>query len=277
MLNSQKLAKKVRKIREDMEISQGELAERIGLSRVALSQLEIGKRGIDALELAAIAEALGISVDFLLHEEKDEKPRKSAAIKLNFSEEKLKNLILYILNKCGGKPNVGETVLYKLLYFVDFDCFEITGKPLTGMSYIKMQFGPVPKAAQFNQAVGEMIKNKEIEIISSNYFGKVQKRYISWKKYDVASFKSEELEIINAVINQLSDLTASQIEDYVHGDAPWKIADDQEEIDYNLVFERSAPYAHRNYEGLWREASAKDALKALGPMSDEEYNYYQNL
>lgn len=28
---------------------------------------------------------------------------------------------------------------------------------------------------------------------------------------------------------------------------------------------------------LWQEASFKDTLKVLGPMSDEEYNYYRNL
>ena len=32
-----------------------------------------------------------------------------------------------MIEKCGGKPNLGETVLYKLLYFIDFDNFEITG------------------------------------------------------------------------------------------------------------------------------------------------------
>lgn len=279
MINQEKLAKKIKKLRKDHNINQEEFAEKVSLSRAALSQLEIGKRGIDALELAAIAKALRVSVDFLLYEdeEKKENPIKPKIADFSFNEEKLENLILYLLNKCGGKPNVGETVLYKLLYFIDFDCFEIIGRPLTGMNYIKMQFGPVPKAAQFNPVVNRMIKNKEIEIISSNYFGMLQKRYISWKKYDISSFKSEELEIINTVINQLSDFTASQIEDYVHGDAPWKIAGNKEEIDYNLVFERSAPYAHRDYEGLWQEASVKDTLKELGPMSEEEYNYYQNL
>jgi len=34
-------------------------------------------------------------------------------LKLN----KFKNVLLYILERCAGKPNVGETVLNKLLYF----------------------------------------------------------------------------------------------------------------------------------------------------------------
>ena len=46
----------------------------------------------------------------------------------NFDPKKLKNVILYILEKCAGKPNVGETVLYKLLYFIDFDNFEINNQ-----------------------------------------------------------------------------------------------------------------------------------------------------
>ena len=31
---------------------------------------------------------------------------------------KFKEVFLYILNKVGAKPNVGKTVLFKLLYFI---------------------------------------------------------------------------------------------------------------------------------------------------------------
>src|ERR1051325_3696871 len=58
--------------------------------------------------------------------------------------DKFKNVLLYILERCAGKPNVGETVLYKLLYFADFNYYELYEEQLTGASYKKLPRGPVP-------------------------------------------------------------------------------------------------------------------------------------
>ncbi|QQS18171.1 hypothetical protein IPL68_06065 [Candidatus Saccharibacteria bacterium] len=47
--------------------------------------------------------------------------------------EKLREVLLYVLGKVGAKPNVGETVLYKLLYFIDFDYYEKLANPLPAL------------------------------------------------------------------------------------------------------------------------------------------------
>jgi len=43
------------------------------------------------------------------------------------------------LEKCGAKPNVGETMLYKLLYFVDFNYYELFESSLTGEAYRRIK------------------------------------------------------------------------------------------------------------------------------------------
>lgn len=57
---------------------------------------------------------------------------------------KFKQVLLYILNKVGAKPNVGQTVIYKLLYFIDFDYYELFEEQLMGLTYIKDTYGPTP-------------------------------------------------------------------------------------------------------------------------------------
>jgi hypothetical protein len=57
---------------------------------------------------------------------------------------KFKQVLLYILEKVGSKPNVGETVLNKLLYFIDFDYYEKFEENLMGATYIKNHHGPTP-------------------------------------------------------------------------------------------------------------------------------------
>ena len=51
---------------------------------------------------------------------------------------KFKQVLLYILNKCGQKPNVGKTVLNKLLYFADFNYYEKYFESITGVEYVKL-------------------------------------------------------------------------------------------------------------------------------------------
>jgi hypothetical protein len=58
--------------------------------------------------------------------------------------EKFKQVILYILTKVGAKPNFDQTVLYHLLYFIDFDYYELYEEQLMGLKYIKSSSGPIP-------------------------------------------------------------------------------------------------------------------------------------
>jgi hypothetical protein len=41
------------------------------------------------------------------------------------------------LRKVGGKPNEGMTVIYKRLYFIDFDYYEKYEYQLMGLVYVK--------------------------------------------------------------------------------------------------------------------------------------------
>lgn len=160
--------------------------------------------------------------------------------------EKFKNLLLYVLEKCAGKPNVGETVLYKLLYFIDFNYYEIYEEQLTGVTYRKLEHGPVPY--KIDKILDEMKKNKEIEFINSVYFGFPQKRYLPLVKPDLTKLKASEKDVIDKAIEQLSDMTARGIKEYSHNDIPWTATKDKETIDYELVFYRTPPYSQRVYK-----------------------------
>jgi len=52
------------------------------------------------------------------------------------------------------------------------------------------------------------------------------------------------------VLNNLSDMNATQISEYSHNDVPWQTTDDGDVIDYESVFYRNAPYSVREYGEL---------------------------
>ena len=278
MINQKNLGNKIKTLREDKQISQEELAEKVGVGRAAISQIENGGRGIGFLELARIADFFGVRTDYFLIEESLPELNNINLSKNNFDQVKLRNVLLYILEKCAGKPNIGETVLYKLLYFVDFDSFEIYKKAIIGLDYVNLQFGPVPVSSQYSSVITKMKESEELRVISQNYYGLKIKRYINLVSYPLGSLEPEETKVIDFVINSFSDLSATKIEDYVHGDAPWALTKKGDLIPYHLVFEREAPYSKlENDLRKFKLTGVKDILKEVGDISKEDYDYYERL
>lgn len=247
MVTKKELAKRIKKFREDLELSQEQLAEKLRLPRPSISQIESGQREVSGIELAKLAQIFGVSSDVLLS---PESKRKTASSKKEtkmpkLNRDKFKQILLYILERCGAKPNVGETVLYKLLYFADFNFYELYEEYLTGESYRKISYGPAP--CRFKEIVDKMIQKRELKKITSEYFGMTQKKYIPQIKPDLGKLNARELEVINQVIDRLSSMNALAIEDHSHNDIPWQVTDDKEIIDYETVFYRKPAYSVREY------------------------------
>lgn len=254
---SEKLAKRIKALREELGLSQEELAKRLRASRPKVSQMENNEVRITAEELVALANIFNVSVESLLDFNKAPKVILEKGeevigqdVRINVPQKnvkKFKEVLLYILNKVGAKPNVGETVLYKLLYFIDFDFYEKYEEQLIGATYIKNHHGPTP--VEFKKVVEEMIKNKEIRIVDKDYYKYPQRKYLPLKGPDLSVLKANEKEIIDKVLNRLSDMNATEISEYSHGDVPWLTTDDGQPIEYESVFYRTRPYSVREYAG----------------------------
>jgi addiction module HigA family antidote len=252
-----KIGERIKELREQLRINQQRLSEMLKVSRPTISQIENGERKISADELIKLSEIFNLSVESLLNLQKEpevilreERKRKGLKpqIRINVPQknlDKFKEVFLYILNKVGSKPNIGETVIYKLLYFIDFNFYEKYEEQLIGATYIKNQYGPTP--VEFKKITDKMIKDKEIMKVESSYFEYPQTKYLPLKKADLSKLKANEIEVIDDVLNRLSDMNAVQVSEYSHNDVPWLTTEDGEIIEYEAVFYRTPPYLTRNY------------------------------
>lgn len=256
-LSMKQIGQRIALLRKNKGLSQEDLAKNLEISRSSLAQIELGNRGIDILELQKLSLKLEFSLDDFLSKNFNENKfinEKTESLTNIINErisvpilqiEKFKNVLIYILEKCAGKPNVGETVLYKLLYFSDFNYYELYEEHLTGAKYRKLPFGPVPQ--KLDSIINQMIVNEQIQRIKTEYHGYVQTRYLPLVKANLTELKASEKETIDRVIEQMSDWSASSISDYSHKDIPWLASKEGEEINYELAFYRDTPFSVRNY------------------------------
>ncbi len=256
-LSQKQIGQRITKLRKIKGLSQEDLARSINVSRSSLAQIELGNRSVNILELQQLSMELGFSLDdfmskdFEIRQEINGENEQSTNIIeeriavpiLNI--EKFKNVLLYILEKCAGKPNVGETVLYKLLYFSDFNYYELYEEHLTGAKYRKLPYGPVPQ--KLNVIINQMIEGGTLKRVKTEYHGYPQTRYLPLEKADLKELKASETEILDRVIEQMSDWSAAAISNYSHKDLPWLASKEGEEINYELAFYRDAPFSVRNY------------------------------
>lgn len=70
-IQRQKLQALLKRIREDKEIRQVELAERLGVPQSFVSKYETGDRRLDILELRQICNAVGISLEEFIQKLED--------------------------------------------------------------------------------------------------------------------------------------------------------------------------------------------------------------
>jgi transcriptional regulator with XRE-family HTH domain len=250
------IGQRIKKLRKVFEFNQEKLAERLGVSRPTVSQMENGGRKIRAEELKKLADIFNVSIDDLMNPQKqyqviikeDHVPYSKNDVLRNSIPEKnlskFKEVLLYVLNRIGAKPNIGETVIYKLLYFMDFDFYEKYEEQLIGATYKKNRYGPTP--IEFMKIVETMLKNKEIIKVKDDYFDYPRTKYLPRRQADLSGLKANEKEIIDSVLARLSDMNATQISEYSHKDVPWLTTEDGAVIDYESVFYRTPEYSVRN-------------------------------
>jgi hypothetical protein len=141
---------------------------------------------------------------------------------------KLTALVHYICYKCPDPTTLGAVKLNKIVWYSDVLSYVGGGKPITGETYIKRQFGPVPKHIQ---KVLERLKNSgDIVVREADFHDFSKREFIATTKPDISMFAPEEISTIDHVISIISHKhTASSISMKTH-DAIWELAEIGEEI-----------------------------------------------
>lgn len=151
-------------------------------------------------------------------------------------DRRLRELMLHVAARCQNDPTFGATKLNKILFFADFSSFIKTGKPVTGAVYMRQDNGPVPR--RLVPAREELIGRGRAVIQKNELWnGMVQNRLIALDKADLSAFTKEELQQVEAVVENLDGRTAAEVSKLSHDEClAWEIAEDGEDIPYEAAF-----------------------------------------
>lgn len=143
--------------------------------------------------------------------------------------EKLKRLTHYIC-ACADRCLLGAIKLNKILWYSDIIAYRELGKPITGETYIKQNFGPVPK--HIKEVLGVLVLEKKVIERDVPRYSYIKREYVSLTDPDISPFSNEEIEIVNFVTENICEnFTAPEISEYSHNDL-WHFAEMGEELPY---------------------------------------------
>ena len=255
------MTKFLKKFRQKQNVSQEFLAKKIGVSRPTYAQIENGTRKMLVEEAQKLARFFGLSLENFLTGKENSAPKvelekntkqtkfKKQEMRISVPQEKVakfKEVILYILERIGARPNIGEAVVCKLMYFIDFDYYEKFEEQLIGAKFIKNHFGPTPVA--FKEIITQMEQNGDLTHVTKKYFQHDQKKYLPRRSANLSNFSAQEKELIDWEIERFKDFNATKMRDYSHKDVPWIGANDLQPINYEAVFSRTDEFSVRQYD-----------------------------
>ncbi len=172
-----------------------------------------------------------------------------------FDREKFKRLILYVIWRTGDVRDFGAIKLNKVLWFTDARTYEALGESVTGATYIRRKFGPVPK--NIEQVLEELEREGQIQAWSEPYFDFSIQRYSAHSPPDSSIFNADELGFIDWWIKHVSEQhTAASISEKSH-DYGWKIAQDGEELPFKAFLAKRLRQPVDGEELDWARNAAK--------------------
>ncbi len=149
-------------------------------------------------------------------------------------EDKLSELIrACIIYGADDDGKIAKTKLAKLVYLSDFAYFYDNLKPITGVEYRKLKYGPV--SLSYFDKLADLERSKDIEIKKGGA------EMISLKgDQKKVCLNESEISLIKAVCDKWKNKPTSTIVDFTHDQFPWSVARENELIPYSLITQQDA-------------------------------------
>jgi DNA-binding XRE family transcriptional regulator len=220
----------IKQSREGLDLSQAEMAQKLGLSRATYIAIEKGGRDLSLEEAQKLADLFGIPLDNL----------KQGMVQ---NYEKYKQMILAFLRLAKDSDGrMPKTKLAKLLYLADFSWFYGKLESMSGMQYRKIQYGPVPD--MYFRALDELEESGAIKIDRTADGPILISENEATRKNDFDQINAQELNLIKKIAAKWKNKRTNEIVAFTHNQLPYKICEENEIIPYGLITQEDPGYVY---------------------------------
>ena len=153
------------------------------------------------------------------------------------NNEKFKQMYFYILRYF--KEGVPKTKLAKLLYLADFGYFYDNLIPMSGVRYVRREFGPV--ADIFFEMTDDLYDKGKINIKPLDYALII---ISTTTKQEYFLLSDKEKELLDEICIFWKDRRTNEIVNFTHEQKPWKMCRDGEYIPYSLIIQEDPNHVY---------------------------------
>jgi uncharacterized phage-associated protein len=149
-------------------------------------------------------------------------------------EAKFAELMLYVADKTRADHRGGAVKLNKYLYFAEFSAVRRLGHPITGVDYQKLTHGPAPR--RLLPVRDALVADGSVRLERrQDAFGYEHTDLIPLRDADLSRFSTDEIRIIDEVVEELLPLNGAQVSDLSHREAGWMMVNVGDSIPYELA------------------------------------------
>lgn len=141
-----------------------------------------------------------------------------------FHRDRFEALVLHIAHRRREDERFGRTKMAKVLFYSDFSVYQDQGEPLTGATYIRMPFGPFPKALEETEEA--LVAKGQVVLAHDGEEDYEEKRIIpTGGAPDLRGlFEEWQILVVNDWIDRVAAATATQISEMSHRHPGWLLA-----------------------------------------------------
>jgi DNA-binding XRE family transcriptional regulator len=209
-----KYASLIKALRLERSLSQAEVAEKLGLSRQSYMAIERGTRELTLEEADTLCRFFGITMSAL---ESGQAP----------DYEKYRQMILSFLRL---NKHLTKTKLAKLLYLADFSWYYTNFESMSGMSYRKIQYGPVADA--YFGLVEQMTDNGEISVDLKDEAMLISETRAG-ARADLSNVSAKEQKLIEEIDAKWKGRKTAAIVGFTHKQLPYLLAEENGIVSYD--------------------------------------------
>lgn len=147
---------------------------------------------------------------------------------------KMRELILYVLQRSEDDPHMGATKLNKVLFRSDFGAFHQLGEAITWHPYRKLENGPAPRHLvdiRKSMVADGLVKVERREVGAA----KPMDRWIPMRRADTTKLTEAQLAVVDRVLAEMREQTGTDASDDTHLMVGWRIAPMFHDIPYGTA------------------------------------------